>query len=77
MTVHTLAEMTRDEFQEMLEAIVERTMERKLLELLGDPDAGLVLRESMQNRLRRQQQAVIEGVRGIALEDVLQQLDLS
>ena len=44
MTVHTLAEMTQDEFQEMLETIVEQTVERKLLELLGDLDEELTLR---------------------------------
>jgi len=77
MSVQTLAEMTRDEFQEMLEIIVERTVERKLLELLGDPDEGLSLQESVQSRLSRQQQAVVEGARGMALEDVLQQLNLS
>ena len=77
MTTQTLAEMTRFEFQSMLEAIVERTVERKLLEILGDPDEGLALREAVQARLVQQQQAVAEGSRGLALEDALQQLGLA
>ena len=77
MTAHTLAEMTQDEFQEMLEAIVERTVEHKLLELLGDPDEGLTLRESVEHRVERQQRAVAEGARGVALDDVLDQLGLN
>jgi hypothetical protein len=77
MTAHTIAEMTQDEFQEMLETIVERTVEHKLMEILGDPDEGLMLRESVQHRVARQQQAVAEGARGVALDDVLDQLGLN
>jgi hypothetical protein len=76
MTVQTIAEMTPVEFQEMLEDVVETTVERKLLELLGDPDEGLSVRETFQARLRRQQAQVRDGERGTALYDVIQQLDL-
>ena len=34
----TVARMTKDELQDMIGAVVER----KLIELLGDPDKGLV-----------------------------------
>jgi len=56
----TVAQMTREEFKEMIEA----TVEQKLLELLGDPDEGLVLRKTIRERLLRQKQAVAEGERG-------------
>ena len=68
----TIAQMTKQEFQEMLEA----TIEQKLLEMLGDPDEGLELRDDIRERLLRQRQAVAEGERGQSLEDVVQQLKL-
>lgn len=76
MTAHMLAEMTQVEFQEMLENVVEATVERKLLELLGDPDEGFVLYEAVQVRLQRQRERVQAGERGVALTDVIRQLEL-
>jgi hypothetical protein len=64
--------MTREELQEMLEA----TIEQKLLEMLGDPDEGLELRDDVRERLLSQRRAVAEGERGQSLEDVVQQLEL-
>ena len=74
--METVAEMTTQEFQEMLEDVVEVTVERKLLELLGDPDEGLSMRESVQTRLRRQHMQVRKGERGTALSDIVRQLEL-
>ena len=71
-----VAEMTAVEFQKMLEDVVETTVERKLLELLGDPDEGLSVREIFQARLRRQHAQVRDGERGTALYDVVRQLNL-
>jgi hypothetical protein len=68
----TVAQMTREELQEMLEA----TIEQKLLEMLGDPDEGLELRDDVRERLLRQRQAVAAGERGQSLEDVVQQMKL-
>jgi hypothetical protein len=68
----TIAQMTKQELQEMLEA----TIEQKLLEMLGDPDEGLELRDDVRERLLRQRRAVAEGERGQPLEDVVQQLEL-
>lgn len=42
----TIAEMTTDEFRDLIEAVIEQ----KLVELLGDPDAGLSLRKALQDR---------------------------
>jgi len=76
MTIQTVAELTPAEFQKMLEDVVETTVERKLLELLGDPDEGLSVRETFQARLRRQHAQVRDGERGTALYDVVQHLDI-
>ena len=68
----TVAQMSQDELREMIESSVER----KLLELLGDPDEGLVLKKSVRTRLLRQQQIVAAGERGRALADVARDLGL-
>ena len=68
----TVAQMTRSELEEVIGAAVER----KLLELLGDPDEGLPVRKSVHDRLLRQRQAVAAGERGEPLEDVVQRLGL-
>ena len=56
----TVAKMTKHELKE----IIESTVEKKLIELLGDPDQGLVLKKTIRDRLRRQQRAVAAGERG-------------
>ena len=43
----TIAQMTKDEFREMIEGIIEQ----KLAELLGDPDEGLKIRDAVRDRL--------------------------
>lgn len=66
-----LAEMTADE----LKQLVGLAVEEKLIELLGDPDEGLVLRGSLRKRLLRQKRAVAKGERGEPLEDVARRLN--
>ena len=68
----TVAQMTKEELQELIEASVER----KLLELLGDPDEGLELRKALVARLSRQRRAVAAGERGESLEDAARQAGL-
>ncbi len=68
-----VAEMTADE----LKQLVGLAVEQKLIELLGDPDEGLVLRESVRKRLLRQKRAVAKGERGEFLEDVVRRLKLA
>ena len=64
--------MTRAQFRKML----EETIEQKLIELLGDPDEGLVVKESLRSRLLRQRRKVAQGGRGMPLDDVIKKLDL-
>ena len=68
----TVAQMTKKELEEMIGAVVER----KLLELLGDPDEGLPVRESLRKRLIRQKQAVAKGRRGRPLGRVVRKAGL-
>lgn len=72
MTTDTVAQMSIAEFREMIEVIIEQ----KLLEMFGDPDEGLKIRESVQSRLLAQKEAVATGERGESLEDVIEQLQL-
>jgi hypothetical protein len=69
MSGTTIAQMTKKEFTNILSAVVEQ----KLLELYGDPDEGLTIKEHLRKRLIRQKKAVSKGERGIALADVAQQ----
>jgi len=68
----SVAQMTKDELQEM----IERAVEQKLLELLGDPDEGLPIRGAVRERLLAQQSKVATGERGQPLEDVARRLGL-
>ena len=76
MTQNTIVQMTQDEFKEMLESVVEETVERKLIEILGDPDEGLEIRSEVRERLLRQRSEIAHGERGRPLEDVVRELGL-
>ena len=64
---NTVAEMTKDELIDVMEEFIER----KLLEIIGDPDEGLEIRESVRERLLRQKATVDAGERGTPLQDLL------
>ena len=68
----TVGQMSKEELKEMIEAAIEQ----KLLEILGDPDEGLEIHESVRERLLRQREGIIAGNIGEAFEDVVQQLGL-
>jgi hypothetical protein len=68
----TVARMTKHELKE----IIESTVEQKLLELLGDPDQGLVLKKTVKDRLRRQRKSVASGQRGESLAVIVKRLGL-
>jgi hypothetical protein len=67
-----VAEMTKDDLREM----IEKTVEEKLLELLGDPDEGLPIRKAVRDRLLRQKRAVAAGERGEPFEKAVRRLRL-
>ena len=68
----TVGELTLEELRQ----IVEQVVEEKLLELLGDPDEGLVLREGVQARLWRTLEAERSGARGLSAREVAERLGL-
>ncbi len=67
-----VADMTTDELREMIESSVER----KLVELMADPDAGLQLRPEITESLQRQEIEYAQGKRGKPLEQVAKRLGL-
>jgi hypothetical protein len=69
----TIADMTAIELRQLVSSVVEE----KLVELLGDPDEGMVLRENVRARLLRQKQAVAKGERGESLQAVARRLNLA
>ncbi len=73
--VSTIAQMTKEEFKEMLEPMLETLIEHKFLEILGDPDEGLEVRATVRQRLLRQKQLVASGSRGQLFEEVVRQLE--
>ncbi len=68
----TIANMTKKEFKQILSDVVEQ----KMIELFGDPDDGLVLKENMSKRLTRQKKAVMKGERGDDFEALVKHLSL-
>ena len=68
----TVADMTATELRQLVSSAVEE----KLMQLLGDPDEGLVLRENVRKRLLQQKRAVAKGERGESLEAVVRRLKL-
>ncbi len=76
MATDTIARMTQSEFKEMLETVVEATVERTLLEMFGDPDEGLEIKSQVRERLLRQRQDAAAGQYGQRLDDVVRQIGL-
>jgi DNA primase large subunit len=68
----TLADMTKEEFKEMLEALIEQ----KLVELVGSPDEDLPVRKSVRDRLLKQKKAAASGEKGEPLDEAVQRLGL-
>ncbi len=68
----TLAQMTQEEFEVLLSDILEK----KILELLVDPDKGQSLQLNLQERLVQQQKMTVQGERGQPLHEVITQLGL-
>ena len=68
----TVADMTATELRQLVSSVVEE----KLVQLLGDPDEGLALRDNVRKRLLRQKRAVAKGERGESLEAAVGRLKL-
>ncbi len=59
-----------------LAEVVSNAVEEKLIELFGDPDEGLPMKENLRKRLRRQKRAVANGERGTDLLSISKHLGL-
>ncbi len=68
----TVSRMTAEELQE----IVEEAVERKLFEIVADPDRGLKLKPEIQRRLKSTLRAQRKGERGIPASQVAKKLGL-
>lgn len=65
-------EVSREELQEMVEAMVEQ----KLLELLGEPETDHPVKKALRERLLLQRRLVEGGERGVSLEEAIESLGL-
>ena len=72
MATSTLAQMTKKEFTKILSNVVEQ----KLIELYGDPDEGLIIKDRLRKRLVQQKKATSKGDRGVDLSSAMKQLGL-
>ncbi len=68
----TIAQMSKQE----LTKIISNVVEQKLVELFGDVDEGLSMKQNFRKRLLRQKKAVAKGERGRDLRSVRKQLGL-
>lgn len=73
MAIPTVADLTVDEFKELVHEVVIQS----LTELLGDPDEGMLLRDDFAEELRQSLKEVEAGGDTVALSDVLKNLGLS
>lgn len=67
-----VARMTAGELRE----IVEEAVEKKLFEIVADPDKGLKLKPEIRRRLKRTLTAQRKGERGIPASQVAKKLGL-
>ena len=67
-----IADMTTDEFQTMLDALIDR----KMGEWLRDPDAGLEIRPEIVAGLLQQEKEFAAGKRGKPLSQVIRELEI-
>jgi hypothetical protein len=68
----TLSRMTAAELRD----VVEEAVERKLTEMLADPDRGRTLRATVAQSLRRSLQAIRRGERGVPAREVAKRFGL-
>ena len=61
---------------EQLTNLIDARIERKLEEILGDPDRDLEIRDEVRQQLLEQRSRVAEGERGRDLDEVIAELGL-
>ena len=68
----TLVSVSKKELAQLVSSVVEE----KLIEMFGDPDDGMVLKETLRKRLVRQRNSVAKGDRGEDFGSVVKRLRL-
>ena len=66
----------KDLSDEELKALIQETVEKVLLEILGDPDQGLEMREAVKIRLKDSLAEKDRKGRGIPIESVARKMGL-
>ena len=72
MAYSSVADLTVDELKNLIREVVTQT----ILEIFGDPDEGLELREEIRERLGRSPEATQAGVKLISAQEVAAKLGL-
>jgi len=67
-----MEEMTVDE----LKILIRQTVEERLEEILGDPDSGIELNDSVRERLRRSLEATQAGATGLSPDEMIRKTGL-
>ena len=67
-----MEEMTVDE----LKILIRQTVEERLEEILGDPDSGIELNDSVRERLRRALEATQAGATGLSPDEMIRKTGL-
>ncbi len=68
----TVIQVSRAELAQLISTAIEQ----KLIELFGDPDDGLLMKDNIRRRLLRQKKAVAKGERGVELSSIRKRLGL-
>ncbi len=66
----------KDLSDEELKALIQETVEKVLLEILGDPDQGLEIREDVKIRLKDSLEEKERKGQGIPIESVARKMGL-
>ena len=69
---NTLSDITIDDLKE----IIEETVEKKFYEILNDDDLGLKLKETVKQRLRYQEEMILQGSKGRNFDEVLNEIGI-
>jgi len=72
MAYTTVADLTVDQFKDLIREVVIQT----LIEVLGDPDEGLELRDEIKVKIRQSLAAVKAGEKIMPAEEVAAKLGL-
>lgn len=71
------ATRVKDLSSDELKALIQEAVEQALLELLGDPDQGLVVREAVRERLKDSLERTRRGEHGMPAQDAARRAGLT